>query len=93
MLQRGDAVEILDVRQPEEYRQAHVEPSRLIPLGELGSRSAELDPSRTVLTLCRSGRRSEMAAQQLAAKGFRVRNIVGGILAWTGANLPVVKGE
>lgn len=31
MLQRADAVEIIDVRQPEEYREAHVEPSRLVP--------------------------------------------------------------
>ena len=93
MLRRGDAVEIIDVRQPDEYRQAHVEPSRLIPLGELGSRSTELDRTRTLLTLCRSGRRSEIAAQQLAARGFRVRNIEGGIVAWIGAHLPVVKGE
>lgn len=77
----------------DEYRQAHVEPWRLIPLGELGSRSAELDRSRTLLTLCRSGQRSDIAAQQLAAQGFRVRNIEGGIIAWTGANLPVAKGE
>lgn len=93
MLQRDDAVEIIDVRQPEEYREAHVEPSRLIPLGELGRRAAELDPSRTLLTLCRSGRRSDIAAQQLAAQGFRVRNIEGGIIAWIGAHLPVAKGE
>ena len=93
MLQRGDAVEIIDVRQPEEYREGHVEPSRLVPLGELNRRTGEFDRSRTLLMLCRSGRRSDMAAQQLAAHGFKVRNIEGGIIAWVGAQLPVTKGE
>lgn len=93
MLQRGDAVEIIDVRQPEEHRKAHVEPSRLVPLGELSRKAGELDRSHTLLTLCRSGRRSDMAAQQLAAQGFKVRNIEGGIIAWIGARLPVTKGE
>ena len=93
MLQRADAVEIIDVRQPEEYREAHVKPSRLVPLGELSQRAGELDRSRTLLTLCRSGRRSEIAAQQLAAQGFEVRNIDGGIIAWIGAQLPIAKGE
>lgn len=51
MLERGGTIEILDVRQPEEYRQGHIEPSRLIPLGELPGRISELDRSRTVLTL------------------------------------------
>lgn len=92
MLTRGDAVEIIDVRQPDEYREAHVEPSRLIPLGELSRRASELDRSRTLLMLCRSGRRSAMATQQLAAQGFNVRNIDGGIIAWIGAQLPVTKG-
>jgi len=92
MLHRGDAVEIIDVRQPAEYRDAHVEPSRLVPLGELATRTAELDRTRTLLTLCRSGNRSSIAAQQLSNAGFDVRNIEGGILRWIAEELPVVKG-
>lgn len=93
MLQREEDVEIVDVRQPDEYRDARVEPSRLIPLGELGPRMAELDRSRTLLVLCRSGRRSDLAVRQLAAQGFKARNIDGGILAWIDAQLPVTKGD
>ena len=93
MIQRGDAVEVIVVRQPDEYREARVEPSRLVPLGDLNRRTGELDRSCTLLTLCRSGRRSDIAAQQLAAQGFHVRNIEGGIIAWTNARLPVAKGE
>lgn len=93
LLQSGDAVEIIDVRQPDEYREGHVEPSRLLPLGELSRKAGELDRSRTLLTLCRSGRRSDIAAKQLAAQGFKVRNIEGGLIAWIGAHLPVSRGE
>jgi len=92
MLQRGDAVEIIDVRQPAEYHDTHVEPSRLVPLGELAARMGELDRTRTLLTLCRSGNRSTIAAQQLSTAGFEVRNVDGGILRWIAEKLPVVKG-
>lgn len=92
MRSRGEA-EIIDVREPEEYRRSHVEASRLIPLGELPQKVDELDRSRTLLMLCRSGRRSAIAAQQLAARGFETRNIEGGILAWAAAGLPVIKGD
>ena len=92
MLQRGDSVEIIDVRQPAEYRDAHVEPSRLVPLGALAARTGELDRSRTLLTLCRSGNRSTIAAQQLSNAGFDVRNIDGGMLRWISEKLPIVKG-
>lgn len=93
MLQRGDNVEIIDVRQPAEYRQVHVDPSRLIPLGELEKRAGELDRTRTLLTLCRSGSRSTMAAQLLAKAGYEVRNVDGGILRWIKEQLPVVEGS
>lgn len=93
MLIRGEAVEIIDVRQPDEYRQGHVQPSRLIPLGELPQRLAELDRSKTLLMLCRSGNRSGLATRQLAERGFDVRNIQGGILAWVAGRLPVVQGD
>jgi rhodanese-related sulfurtransferase len=93
LLTGGEPVEIIDVRQPDEYRQGHVEPSRLIPLAELSTRMNELDRSKTLLMLCRSGNRSGVAAQQLASHGFTVRNIDGGMLAWAAHNLPVVKGS
>lgn len=92
MMKRGDAVQIIDVRQPAEYRDGHVEPSRLVPLGELAARTGELDRTRTLLTLCRSGSRSTLAAQQLSSAGFDVRNIEGGILRWIAEKLPIVKG-
>jgi adenylyltransferase/sulfurtransferase len=57
--------------------------ARLIPLGELGDRIGELDPSANIVVHCRSGGRSARAAESLARAGFHsVRNLEGGILAW-----------
>ena len=76
-------VDLIDVREPDEWAAGHVEGARHIPLGELPSRMDALDRSRPLVVMCRSGARSARAAQQLRAAGFeRVRNLAGGILRW-----------
>jgi adenylyltransferase/sulfurtransferase len=82
-LQRGEPLFILDVREPQEYQINRIEGSTLIPLGELGQRYVELDPSQEIIAQCKSGVRSAKAAAFLREKGFRrVRNLKGGILDW-----------
>jgi adenylyltransferase/sulfurtransferase len=82
-LDRGDRPFLLDVRQPEEFAESRIEGSVLIPLNELPARVGELDPSRELIVICRSGARSARACQQLEERGFRdVTNLVGGNLAW-----------
>jgi molybdopterin/thiamine biosynthesis adenylyltransferase/rhodanese-related sulfurtransferase/molybdopterin converting factor small subunit len=82
-LQRGEPIFVLDVREPQEYQINRIQGSTLIPLGELGQRYAELDPSKEIVTQCKSGMRSAKAADFLRQKGFtRVRNLKGGILDW-----------
>jgi rhodanese-related sulfurtransferase/rubrerythrin len=79
----GDAFTLLDVRQPGEYEAEHLPGAKLIPLPELGARMAELDPEKPTVVYCAIGGRSRVAAQVLAAKGFReVLNLSGGIKAW-----------
>lgn len=74
---------LLDVREPVEYAEGHIDGSVLIPLMQTGKRADELDRDKTILVYCRSGSRSSLAARILAAKGFRsVYNIAGGILQW-----------
>jgi rhodanese-related sulfurtransferase len=74
---------VLDVREPQEYQINRIQGSTLIPLGELGQRYGELDPSLEIVTQCKSGMRSAKAADFLRQKGFkRVRNLKGGILDW-----------
>lgn len=88
----GDDAVIVDVRQPEEYRAAHVEGALLVPLGELVERMGELPSDGTLYVMCHSGGRSAQATAYLEAQGFDAVNVSGGILAWFGAELPIVEG-
>ena len=82
-LDRGDDLFILDVREPFEYQIAQIG-GHLIPLGELQKRVGELDPAREVVVQCKSGGRSQRAAEFLAKNGFaKVHNLAGGIHAWS----------
>jgi molybdopterin/thiamine biosynthesis adenylyltransferase/rhodanese-related sulfurtransferase len=85
-LDTGDAVTIIDVREPHEWDIASLERygARLIPLGELTNRLAEVSLTGDVVVHCKSGARSAKATQQLRAAGLeRVWNLEGGILAWS----------
>ncbi|HRI89387.1 MAG TPA: rhodanese-like domain-containing protein, partial [Candidatus Hydrogenedentes bacterium] len=82
-MDRRDDFDILDVRNPEEWRICRIEEAILIPLGELAARLNELDPAREILVHCKSGARSAKAVELLRASGFAsARNVKGGILAW-----------
>jgi adenylyltransferase/sulfurtransferase len=83
-IDRGDDFVLLDVREPYEYQIARIPGALLIPLGELPKRLSELDPEADIVAQCRSGVRSQNAVNLLKANGFkRVRNMTGGILAWS----------
>ncbi len=83
-LDRGDNFVLLDVREPHEYQIASIPGSKLIPLGEVGKRLEELDPNADIVIHCKSGMRSAKACGILRAAGFQhVRNMKGGILAWS----------
>jgi len=76
---------LVDVRQPGEYEQGHLPGARLIPVGQLSDRVAELDPGRTTIVYCAAGVRSRAAASILGRAGFReVHSMSGGISAWQG---------
>ncbi|RZS64698.1 adenylyltransferase/sulfurtransferase [Agromyces ramosus] len=80
----GSPPVLLDVREPWEAAIAAIAGSTLIPLGELGDRVGELDPAASVVVYCHLGVRSEYAARLLSGEGFaRVRNLTGGIDAWS----------
>ena len=74
---------LVDVREPVEYAEEHIEGSRLIPLGQLEKRIGEIDQDRPVIVVCRSGRRGVEALKKLESLGIEgARNLEGGILAW-----------
>ncbi|AMQ20855.1 sulfurtransferase TusA family protein [Anoxybacillus geothermalis] len=76
---------VLDVREPAEYAFGHIPGAVSIPLGELENRMAELPKDKTIYVVCRTGTRSDLAAQKLAENGFdRVRNVIPGMSQWNG---------
>ena len=84
-LDRGDRLQLIDVREPFEWEIANLERhgARLIPLGDLPERMTELDPQGEIVVYCRTGSRSKGAVRYLLAHGFvRVHNLSGGINAW-----------
>ncbi|MDH3583044.1 MAG: molybdopterin-synthase adenylyltransferase MoeB [Phycisphaerae bacterium] len=82
LLDAGEDIFILDVRNPNEYEICHLE-GTLIPVSELESRLEELDRDADIIVHCKMGGRSARACEVLKAQGFeRVRNLQGGILAW-----------
>lgn len=77
---------LLDVRESAEFAFGHIQGATSIPLGELESRMNELDKNKTIYVICRTGKRSDLAAQKLANNGFKnVWNVVPGMTSWTGA--------
>ncbi len=82
-MDRGDALVIVDVREPNEYQINRIPGSQLIPLGEIPRRYAELDQDAELVVHCKMGGRSAKAADYLRTVGFtRVLNLKGGILDW-----------
>jgi len=84
----GAAVQLIDVRERAEYDGplGHIGGALLMPMAELPGRLAELDRTRPIVTICRSGTRSAQAAVLLGKAGFmQVANLAGGMLRWRAA--------
>ena len=83
-LDRGDDFMLIDVREPHEYQIARIPGAKLIPLGELPKHLNELDRDTEIVMHCKSGGRSQQAVDLLKANKFsNVRNMTGGITAWS----------
>jgi len=94
LMAKKDRLVLLDVRTPEEYRQAHLKGSLLIPLGDLTRRVQEIPRDRPVLVYCAVGARSVSAAGFLASKGYReVYNMSDGLVGWYRNGLPLQMGS
>jgi len=82
-MDHGEDINVLDVREPHEYEVANIG-VRLIPLGELPQRLAELDQDEYFVIHCKTGGRSAKAVKLLQDAGFQnVYNVKGGITAWS----------
>ncbi len=83
-MDRGEPFVLIDVREPHEYKICNIPGAKLIPLGELPKRVHELNSADEIVAHCKSGVRSGKAIEFLKQAGFRkVKNMKGGILAWS----------
>ena len=89
-LEKGEAV-LVDVREPAEYRAAHIKEAKLIPLSSLTTESLPRFTGRKLVIHCHKGGRSTAACQQLIKANLDadLYNLEGGIEAWVSAGLPV----
>lgn len=81
----GEDIQLIDVRQPEEWAFSKIEGAKLIPLGEILNRMDEIDENRETVIHCKAGMRSANAVQALQRAGFKglLKNLKGGITAWS----------
>jgi SulP family sulfate permease len=87
-LQDNDANLVVDVREPREYHKGHIPQAELYPLPMLLSEKPELAEQSQIVLVCRSGRRSRLAANWLVSQGFEeVKILRGGMLAWEASHL------
>ncbi|GGD24714.1 rhodanese-like domain-containing protein [Pontibacillus salipaludis] len=81
----NEAINIVDVREPEEVEEGKIPGAKHIPLGSLDERKDELDKDTEYVMVCRSGGRSGKATAFLEENGYNVINMDGGMLAWEGS--------
>ena len=84
-LDKGDDIQIIDVREPDEVAIARIPNSVHIPLAQVVSRMSEIDPNRETVVHCKMGGRSARAIDALKRSGFtgNLLNLAGGITAWS----------
>lgn len=83
---------VVDVREPAEFEASHIDGALLAPLATVEENLAQIPKDREIVLVCRSGRRSGLAYQRLAARGYtRLWNMTGGMIAWEKLGYPVVK--
>jgi rhodanese-related sulfurtransferase len=82
-LETSAVLQLLDIREPWEWSVARIGQPKLIPMGRLELEAPSLDSSCEVIVYCHHGTRSSVAAEWLRARGFRARNLAGGIDRWS----------
>lgn len=90
----NEELHLVDVREYAEFAGGRVAGAKLLPLGELEKRHSELDLTKPIYVMCRSGNRSAQAQRKLKSLGFtNVVNVAGGFEAWKKADLPFERDE
>ena len=91
-MDNDSSIQLIDVRQPDEFAFAKIEGSKLIPLGDIIKRMDELDPTHEAIIHCKMGGRSAKAIEMLKQAGYtgNLKNMKGGITAWSNEVDPTI---
>jgi rhodanese-related sulfurtransferase len=81
---------LLDVREYAEWMAGHAPRATHIEMNTLPDRLSELDRTRRIICVCRSGNRSARVTAWLLQQGFDAVNMTGGMSAWASRGLPFV---
>lgn len=94
ILKIGGECQVIDVREVSEFNGERISGARLMPLSNFEKHASDIDRTKPVYLMCRSGNRAKQSAEKLMKQGFTdVQVIEGGMLAWVNAGLPIIKGE
>jgi len=91
LLDGGDEVTLVDVREPYEYAEGHLPGARLAPLATVPGLLDALPRDVPVYLVCAVGARSGRAAAWLSQQGVDAVNVEGGTAEWAGAGYPLVR--
>lgn len=89
----AEGVKVIDVREPDEYTDAHVPGAELIPLGTVASSLDRFAADATTYVICKSGGRSMRACELAASQGYDVVNVTGGTGAWIASGRETIQGD
>jgi rhodanese-related sulfurtransferase len=79
-----EKLNIVDVREIDEWIDGHIPGAVHVPLSEFGEHMHKINPTEETIIVCRSGGRSARACEYLAQSGYNVINMLGGMLDWQG---------
>ncbi|MEO8647849.1 MAG: rhodanese-like domain-containing protein [Acidobacteriota bacterium] len=94
LISGGRECQVIDVREFSEFNTERIAEAQPMPLSNFEKHASEIDHSKPVYLMCRTGRRAADAAKRLQVKGFTDIHVVeGGMLEWAKSDLPVEKGD
>ena len=82
MMNEAD-VQVIDVRESYEWANGHIPVATLVSLQTIPANLDKMDKSKKIVVVCASGGRSVSASNYLAAQGYDVYNLVGGMMSWS----------
>ncbi|MDY3127742.1 MAG: rhodanese-like domain-containing protein [Corynebacterium sp.] len=87
-----EGAQLIDVREQHEWDVEHAAGATHIPMSEITERLAEIDTTRDIYVICRSGKRSEQVSEYLEqSQGWAITNVLGGTEEWKAQGLPLIK--